>query len=169
MNDLTKYLQGGDLRSIGKVERIIGLVNSQLNFNKLFSYLYSTDRLIVMRAVDAIEKITVTNSQYLKVHKDELIKFLQSAQDKEFKWHLALLISRLDLGESELTLVWSKLMEWVKDESESRIVRVNSLQSLFDLSRRHEKLENDFDVVIQALKSENISSLNARIKKLMRV
>lgn len=167
MNKLTKYLQGGDLRSIAKVEQVIELVNSQLDFDQLFSHLYSTDRLIVMRAVDAIEKIASANPQYLEDHKNELIKFLQNAEEKEFKWHLALLISYVILTKHELNQVWKKLSEWVKDENESKIVRVNSFQALYDLSKRYKEHESKFDLIVHSLKSENIPSLNARIKKLL--
>ena len=167
MNKLTKYLQGGDLRSIAKVAQVIKLVNSQFEFDQLFSHLYATDRLIVMRAADAIEKIASANPQYLVDHKNELFKFLLMAEDKEFKWHLALLISYLTLTKHELNQAWKKLSEWVKDKNESKIVRVNSLQALYDLSKRYKEHESKFALIVHSLKSENIPSLNARIKKLL--
>lgn len=58
MNNKKKYLQGGDLRSIADVDQLIPLIKTQKTFDELFSCLESEDRLIVMRAADAIEKIT---------------------------------------------------------------------------------------------------------------
>lgn len=49
MNNLTKYLQGGDLRLISEVEQVIELVNTQFDFDQLFRHLYSSDRLIVIK------------------------------------------------------------------------------------------------------------------------
>lgn len=165
MSDLRKFLQGGDLRSIANVDQILSLIKNQENFDKLFQYLFSENRLIVMRAADAIEKITINNSVFLDNHKDELIKFLEDAQDKEFKWHLALLVSRIDLTQDEIGQVWTKLTKWVRDKSESKIVRANSLQALHDLTKKYTDLERDLEITIQEIKSENVPSINARIRK----
>lgn len=59
MNNLITYLQGGDLRSIANVDRLLPLIKDQNDFDELFRHLYSDDRLIIMRTADAIEKITV--------------------------------------------------------------------------------------------------------------
>ena len=166
MNKLITYLQGSDLRSIANVDRLLLLIKDQNDFDELFRHLYSDDRLIIMRATDAIEKITVNKPKFLATHKSELIKFLDKAQDKEFKWHLVLLVSRLKLTLEELGQVWTILTEWAKDKSESKIVRVNSLQALHDLTLDNKELKKDFELTIQGIERENIPSLNARIKKL---
>lgn len=166
MKNLNKYLQGGDLRSIGEVDQLVPLIQNHQDFDQLFKCLFSNDRLIAMRAVDAIEKITSGKPEYLDKHKEKLIKILDSAENKEFKWHLALLTSRLNLSRKELSRVWKKLLLWVKDQSESKIVRVNSLQALFDLSRKYEYKENDLASTMEEIKKEKIPSINARIKKL---
>jgi hypothetical protein len=92
LNDVKKYLQGGDLRSIADVDQLVPLIKTQKTFDELFSCLDSDDRLIVMRAADAIEKITRDHPKYLDSHKNRLIRILDTARDKELKWHLALLI-----------------------------------------------------------------------------
>lgn len=94
-----------------------------------------------------------------------MIKFLKDAQDKEFKWHLALLVSRINLNRNEIGQVWTKLTKWAKDKSESKIVRVNSLQALHDLTKKYTDLERDFVLTIQEVKCENVPSINARIRK----
>lgn len=167
MQSLKKFLEGGDLRSIADVDQLVPLIQSQSDFDLLFRYLFSGDRLITMRAIDAVEKITSGNSSYLGKHKERLIDFLETASDKEFKWHLALLVSRIDLNQRELGRVWKKLSDWAKDKSESKIVRVNSLQSLFDLSQKHDHLKSNLALIIGEVCKENIPSINARIKKLV--
>jgi sRNA-binding carbon storage regulator CsrA len=165
MNNLITYLQGGDLRSIANVDRLLPLIKDQNDFDELFRHLYSDDRLIIMRTADAIEKITVNNPKLIAIHKSELIEFLDKAQDKEFKWHLVLLVSRLKLMHNELGHVWAILTEWAKDKSESKIVRVNSLQALHDLTLDNKELKKDFELTIQGIERENIPSLKARIRK----
>ena len=166
MNNIIKYLQGGDLRSIANVDKVVSLIKTQTDFERLFQYLFSEDRLIVMRAADAIEKITLNNPKFLSNHEKEIINLLEIAVDKELKWHLALIAPRLDLALDELGIVWDKLVNWAKDKNESKIVRVNSIQSLFDLEKNNKKFEKDLKLIIQEIESENIPSINARLKKL---
>lgn len=167
MKELKEYLQGGDLRSIADVDQLIPLIETQQDFDGLFAYLNSEDRLIVMRAADTIEKITKAHPEYLETHKSRLIILLNSAQDKELKWHVALLASRIGLSKNELEQVWNKLEVWARDRLESKIVRVNSLQSLYELSRKHSERKKDFELTAQEVKTEGIPSINARIRKLL--
>ncbi len=162
MDEFIKYLHGGDLRSIADVDQLIPLIKNQKNFDELFRFLSSEDRLVVMRTADAAEKITKTHPAYLDPHKSEIIELLNNAKDKELKWHLALMVSRIDLSENELERVWNKLEAWVRDKSESKIVRVNSLQALYELSSLNKALKRDFEIIIGDIKKENIPSINAR-------
>ena len=166
MNNLITYLKGGDLRSIADADKVVSLVKTQGDFENLFQYLFSKDRLVVMRAADAIEKITLNKPEFLKGHNQELLNLVEKAVDKELKWHLALIVSRLDLDINELGIIWDKLTKWATDKKESKIVRVNSLQSLFDLSKKNKKLTRDFELTVQEIEAENIPSINARLRKL---
>ena len=165
MNGLKTYLTGGDLRSIAKADQVVPLIKNQTDFDKLFQFLFTKDRLVIMRTADAIEKITLNKPEFLSNHKKDIINFLEIAVEKEFKWHLALIVSRLDLTIDELRKVWNKLSNWAKDKKESKIVRVNSIQALFDLERDHKELEKDLELTIKEVKAENIPSINARLRK----
>jgi hypothetical protein len=166
MKRLNDLLSGGDLRSIGDVNKLISRINTQKEFDELFFFLNSDDRLVVMRAADAIEKITIKNPEYLNKYKKSILKFLDIAEDKEFKWHLALLISRIKLNSDDRKKVFMKLSEWASDKEESRIARVNSVQTLFTLTGDDPELKKAFDLILKELKKENIPSINARLKKL---
>lgn len=168
MKHLLELLSGGDLRSIARSNKVVGLVQDQEDFDKLFRYLYHEDRRVVMRAADAVEKITVSNKGYLDGHKKEIIELCRKATGKELKWHLALMVSRLQLTKSELGMVWELLTSWAVDKKESRIVRVNAVQGLFNLLLQHQELERDFELLLSGLEGERIPSLNARIRKLRR-
>jgi len=164
MKNFEKILKEGDLRTIGKVKQVIGEVKDQQGFDKLFKGLYSNDRKVVMRTADAIEKITSQNDLFLINHKKEILQFIIVAKEKEFKWHLASLISRLSLNKRETGYVWEKLSEWVKDTKESRIVRVNALQALYEILKSNKELAPDYNWIIQEIETENIPSLQARIR-----
>lgn len=167
MSDMKKLLSGGDIRSLGESRKLLSLVHNQDHFDELFSMLLLNDRLISMRAGDVIEKITKENPAYLHKHKSALIKLTCSAINKELKWHLCLILARLKLTKSEAGKVWDLLNIWLKDKKESRIVRVNSLQSLFEMQLQYAELRKDFLLTVQQVQRENIPSLNARIRKLI--
>ena len=161
-------LSGGDLRSIGRSNAVVLQVQHQADFDALFSCLFSKNRLVVMRAADAVEKITISRPQYLQKHKDELFQMCMVAKAKELKWHLALLLPRLTLQQHELATAWKLLKTWVTNKKAARIERVNALQALFELSRKDPALTAELARLMQALAAENLPSLNARVKILLK-
>src|SRR6185369_7114070 len=101
MPEFEKILSGGDLRSIGNSNSVILKIKNQSDFDGLFKYLFHKDRIVVMRSADSIEKITINNPKYLTKHRKEIIGLCNVAKDKELKWHLALLLPRLNLESNE--------------------------------------------------------------------
>lgn len=62
--------------------------------------------------------------------------------------------------------IWALLTKWATDRKESKIVRVNSIQGLFNLLQQNPDLSQDFNLTLSEIEKEKIASLNARIKKL---
>ncbi|MGD0338393.1 MAG: hypothetical protein ABSB78_06365 [Bacteroidota bacterium] len=166
MRQIEKLLSGGDLRSIGKRNSVVLKIKNQNDFDELFQFLFHKDRIFAMRAADAIEKITIKNPVYLAKHKKKILELCNTADDRELQWHLALMIPRLHLTYKELKRIWNILSRWASDNTESRIVRVNSIQGLFELSRVYTKLITDFNMILSNIERQNIPSITARIKKL---
>jgi hypothetical protein len=164
MKNFDDLLKGGDLRTIGRANEVVKAVNDQNDFDTLFRGLFHQDRKVVMRTADAIEKITLAKPAFLSNHKKEILELCTVAKHIELKWHLALMASRLTLTAAERETIWQRLTEWARDKKESRIVRVNSVQGLFDLLRQDQTLKQDFDQTINRIARENIPSLNARIR-----
>ena len=164
--DFTVLLLGKDLRSIARTNEVVRAVVDQESFDELFNLLLHHERLLVMRAADGIEKVTIHHPQYLQPHKGQLLSLLRSSIHKELKWHMALLVSRISLTDEELREVWSILSYWVRNPNESKIVRVNSLQGMYEIARRHAALKQSSDDIIRATEHEPIPSLQARIRKL---
>jgi len=166
MAEFKKLLAGGDLRSIGKSKLVISEIKGQKDFDELFKYLFDNDRLVVMRAADAIEKITAKEPTYLTKHKKEILKLCSFAKDKELMWHLALLTPRLHLNNKEFGNAWDTLTKWAMNKTNSRIVRVNSVQGLSELLAQKSDLAEDFELTLVELEKENVPSINARIRKI---
>jgi hypothetical protein len=161
---LIEKLKGGDLRSVQGVSKIIEQIKTPKEFNNLFKGLFHTDRLVAMRSADAIEKITLSRPEYLQPHKSELLKLLTSAKHIELKWHMAQLVVRVKLNAEEAGAVWDILTQWALTKKESRIVRVFSLQGLFDLLKQFPELKTDFEQTLATLEKEPIPSIAARIR-----
>ena len=168
IKDFTVLLLGKDLRSISRTNEVVRAVVDQVSFDELFNLLLHHERLLVMRAADGIEKVTIRHPEFLAPHKRQLLSLLRSSIHKELKWHMALLISRVSLSDEELREVWSILSYWVKNPNESKIVRVNSLQGMYEIARRHAALKPSFDEILRVVEREPIPSIQARIKKLRR-
>lgn len=94
---------------------------------------------------------------------------LRSADHKEFKWHIAQLIPRLKLSKGELEDVRHIFSYWVLNKNESKIVRVNALQGLFDLTRKYPEVKEDLLHAIAATEHERVPSIEARIRKLKKL
>ena len=163
---LEAMLNGGDLRSIGEANEVVKLIHNQEDFDTLFGFLHNSDRLIVMRAADSIEKASKTHNSYLDKHKFTLLDLMSTATDKELKWHLAQLIVRLKLNDDEKSNMFEILKKWLLNKNESKIVRANSIQALYEISCNNESLTADFEKIVNIIKSENTPSLSARIRKL---
>jgi|UPI0008473600 hypothetical protein len=168
IEQLAEILKGGDLRSIGRANQLIVIVKNQQDFDQLFQFLLSGERVQAMRAADAIEKITVNHPEYLKTHKKELLALLPTAVNKEMKWHLCQLIPRLSLSVKELTRCLQILTEWVFEKKESKIVRVNALQALFDLQQKYPGGKINLQPIIARLEKENTASIKARLRKIQK-
>lgn len=163
---LTRLLLGEDLRTIRQNGVVVNAIHDQRTFDELFSLVFHHERPLVMRAVDAVEKVTAKHPGLLRLHKSQLLELLNSADHKELKWHVAQLIPRLDLTLAELKNVWHRLAYWALNKTESKIVRVNALQGLFELSKVNPELKDDFEKIISAVDHEMIPSIQARIRKL---
>ncbi len=164
--DLIQYLKGGDLRSNAKAKELESLIKTQKDFDALFHFLYSKDRLLIMRAADVLEEISRANPNYLWPHQGDILQFLKTAKHKEFKWHLAQMVGRLQLTPVQRQEASDVLTSWVTDSSESKIVRVNALQALFDINEQYHERDEELQELIENLKKENIPSLISRIRKL---
>lgn len=166
MIELEKLLSGGDLRSTGKGISVIPKIKNQADFDGLFNFLFHTDRIIVMRAADTVEKITITNPQYLTKHKKKTLELFYVAKNKELKWHLAQLLPRLNLNDKEFIEVWEELIKWARNRENSRIVRVSAVQALYELVKQKKDLWQEFNLITMELEKENIPSINARIRNI---
>lgn len=150
-------------------ERIIMMsVEDQQGFDELFSLLFHHERSLLVRAADAVENITIKHPEYLQPHKAQIVSSLKSTCPKELKWHMARLVSRIVLTKNEVDDVWHILTYWAINKNENKIIRINALQGLFDLSMHDLELKAKLVDTIDSMEHEINPSIRVRIHNLKR-
>lgn len=142
--------------------------DGQEEFDHLFKLIFHHERRIAVQSIDAVEKVTRKKPWLLEKHKEQLFALLGDDPNTEMKWHLAQIASRMNLSPGEFRRVWALLTHWTNNPNESKMVRVNSLQSLFDLYAKSGDpvLLSSFQNTVRKMERERIPSISARIKKL---
>lgn len=169
MKAILKKLAGDDFRSIGKSNKVVKstLANPKI-FSDIFAGLLNNDPLIRMRAADAIEKITKIHPEWLQPYKRTLLQKILPLEQQEIRWHVAQMISRLNMTEIERNSVVQVLFTWLDDERESRIVRVMALQALSDFAQLDNRLKNKVTKKLQELLKTGVPSLKSRSRKILK-
>lgn len=170
MKDLKLLLSGGDRRSLGRAAVVRQRIKQKTDVDELFPLIYSSDRVVAMRAIDTLEKITRQSGEHLTSHESELIKYARSASNKEIKWHLAQLFPRLKLNSSQLQAAVLLLNYWISNPNESKIVRANALEAMSEMCRssNNKRLKVIIRKALRKAERSQIPSIAARARKINR-
>ena len=166
MHPLLKKLEGGDLRSIGRSEEVVSdVLKSPDLFGILIMGIDVDDPCVCMRASDAIEKVSLKHPEYLRPHKKYLIEQLAKSKQKEVRWHLAQIVTRLDLNGEEERAIVDILMPWFKDGSS--IVKTFAMQALAGIAVNNSKLRPAILKKLKELTATGTPAMRARGRKLL--
>lgn len=163
---IRKLLDGNDLRSLGDSALILKAVHNEKDFSQVFKFIFHEERGVAMKAIDLVEKITRHHDHYLQPHAGDIVRLFKTAGAKEIRWHLAQLITRVQLTSHQIKLVWSILSRWLLNANESKIVRVNSLEAMYRMSEGNHALRNEILEIMRHLEKDTSPSISARIRKL---
>ena len=160
-------LKSGDLRSIERSDDAVALVLAQPQlFGELIAGLLDDDRLVRMRSADAVEKATRDHPDWLIPWKRCLLNDVSARKEKELRWHVAQLLSRLKLTRPEREQAVEILMEYLRDKSS--IVRTFSMQALADFAENDAALREEVRPLIERLTQTGTAAMKARGRKLLR-
>lgn len=156
---------------MGKNQASESIIDSQLKFDQLFNLIFHHQKAIAVSSIDEVEKLTRQRPEFLEKHKAQLFALLADDPTIEIKWHLAQIAARMNLSPAEFKKVWALLTHWANNPNESKIVRVNSLQSLFDLHNKtgNPALLSSFRSTVMKIERERVPSISARIRKLRKI
>lgn len=159
-------LRGGDPRSIGRSNRVVAIIRRQpALFPTLIDGMHHADELVRMRAADAAEKLTVTNPEWLRPFKVQLIKLAMRATQQELRWHLAQMLPRLELSKRDRVILVEVFRRYLQDKS--RIVKTFAMQGLTDLAKQDPRLTHSVRPLISSLTRTGSPSMKSRGRKLL--
>jgi hypothetical protein len=139
---LTIYdlLKGHDLRSIGKANEVVKLITSDPElFEEVFNGIFNEDKVIRARCADATEKVGKKYPEYIQKKKSVILKNLPNFEQKEVRWHIAMMLGYIKLTPKELTRAVEFLFKWLNTE-QSIIVKVMCMQTLSDFALKNKRL-----------------------------
>jgi hypothetical protein len=166
MKSLVQHLKGGDRRSIRGVATVVDLVIADLSlFPTLFAGMTDPDPLVRMRCADAIEKITAHRPEFLTPYKKRLIQLAGTAQQQEVRWHLAQLLSRVELNGPERRRVLEIMLDYLTDTS--KIVKTFAMQTLADIAGQDARLRGPIVARLRRLTRTGSPAMKSRGRKLL--
>jgi hypothetical protein len=140
------------------------LENPEL-FADLFRGVLENDPVVRMRSADAMEKVSVKHPEWLKPYKSEILSKMTKIDRSEVQWHVAQMIPRLDLDETECDEAVNTLVGYL--QSRSSIVRTFSLQALADLAGRVPTIKPMVRWLLQESIEKGTSAMRNRSRTLL--
>lgn len=166
MSDLLLALAGGDRRSVRGVPRVVRRVLAEpALFRIVFDGMTDDDPLIRMRCADAVEKITSVRPEYLIPYKARVLRLAAAAEQREVRWHLAQLMSRLRLSPPERRRAVTLLTAYLGDGS--RIVKTCAMQALADIAARDRSLRAPIVRRLRSLTRTGSPAMSSRGRRLL--
>jgi len=166
VSDLLKKLEGGDRRSIGRVDEVVAQVlNDPSLFEVVFDGMLSHNPLVRMRCADAVEKITARHPEYLQPYKKKLIQQVAKIDQQEVRWHVAQMFPRLELSQEEQAIVLEVLLGYLNDRS--KIVKTFAMQALADFAERDAGLRIRVIKLLEELTTTGSPAMRSRGRKLL--
>lgn len=166
MNDLLVKLSGGNRRSIGRADEVAREILSDPKlFSQVFDAVLSPDPVLRMRAADAIEKATREHPELLQPYKRKIFQKAALIDQQEVRWHIALMLPRLDLTPTEKDLAISILLDYLKHKSS--IVRTCAMQGLADLAIKNAQLRKRVLPLLESLTENGTAAMRSRGRKLL--
>ena len=166
MHALLKWLQGGDRRSIGRVDEVVDeVLGSPSLFKELIDGLFVDNPIVRMRSADAVEKITRDKPELLQPHQKKLIRLAGDTEQQEVRWHIAQILPRLMLKPGDRKTAVEILYSYLEDKS--KIVVTFTLQALSDFAVQDKKMQPRLIRILEDFSQTGSPAIKSRSRKLL--
>ena len=167
MSKVSDKLKGGDRRSIGRADEVVGEVLDEPElFAEVFEGMLCDDDVVRMRAADVVEKVTAERPEYLDPFKSRLINEVANIDQQEVRWHVAQMLPRVKLSKKQRDKAVEILLNYIETDK-SKIVKTFSIQALADFAEQDPKLRPQVVKLIMRLMKTGSPALISRGQKLL--
>jgi hypothetical protein len=164
---LSHMFAGGDRRSNKQTDAVLAIVLlDRRKIPTLVKCLWDQDACVRMRAADALEKLSREHGRWLQPFKKRLLGLGAESTQKEVRWHVAVMVPRLQLTTSELAQAADFLQNYLNGYSS--IVKTFAMQGLSDLAEKHAVLRPRVVELIRVLTRSGTPAMRARGRILLR-
>jgi hypothetical protein len=175
-NPLRTKLSGGTRTSLGRTDAVVAeVLAAPQKFPALLACLAqaddedadasANDAILLMRASDAIEKISRQRPEWLAPHKLDFLSLAGDSDQIEVRWHMAQILPRLPLTPRERIVAIDILFDYLKDRSS--IVKTHAMQALADFAAKDSKLKEKILPLLDELTEIGTAAMRARGRKLL--
>ncbi len=159
---------GGKTNSLGRSDEVIDIVlNDKSRLKELYDCLYEDDAWLRMRAIDSLEKICRLNPDWLELYTNKMLDELIMSDQPSIKWHLAQMITEMNLSEEQK----QKAMLWLKEQLLSIevdwIVAANVMDSLAQFTRDTSMPKEELTALLKLQQQHRSKSVVKRATKLL--
>jgi hypothetical protein len=174
-NPFVAKLSGGTRTSLGRTNAVVAeVLAAPKTFPALLACLAEADDevedspsnpILLMRASDAMEKISRRRPEWLAPHKLDFLGLAGGTDQIEVRWHMAQILPRLPLTPRERIVAIDILFDYLKDRSS--IVKTHAMQGLADFAARDPKLKSKILPLLAELTEIGTAAMRARGRKLL--
>jgi hypothetical protein len=174
-NPFVAKLSGGTRTSLGRTNAVVAeVLAAPKTFPALLACLAEADDevedspsnpILLMRASDAMEKISRQRPEWLAPHKLDFLGLAGGTDQIEVRWHMAQILPRLPLTPRERIVAIDILFDYLKDRSS--IVKTHAMQGLADFAARDPKLKSKILPLLAELTEIGTAAMRARGRKLL--
>lgn len=156
--------------SVGRAEQVAALVIANPErLSRLMECLWDEDPGVANRAGHALERVTRDSMDVfgplLAEWKTALLGLLPEVTENKLRWHLALIVPRLELSRPECRRAAGALQAWLEDGSS--IVKTMAMQGLVDMTRQDPSLLPEVVDLLRVLSRSGTPAMRARGRLLL--
>lgn len=163
---IRSLLQAGDRRTVRNVAEVVHAVLKKPELvSDLVQCVFNVDVGLRMRAADALEKVSRKRVEELQPYASVLLGLFEESEQQELRWHLAVILPRLQLNASERRRTSEALRQCMA--AKSSIVKTFALQGFFDLTVQEPSLVPTVLDLLMSAERNGTPAMRARSRKLL--
>lgn len=166
MNQVLRWLAGGDLRSDGMSNEAAGFILGHMQFfEDLYAGLHEDNETIRGRAADALEKVARQRPDVFVGRLDDLVRIARHDPVPMVRWHLAMILGHLAADGWRADDLKRTLLSMLADSS--AFVRSWAISSLCILGRNHPRMRSQILKRLAPLQRDASIAVRSRVRNAM--